>query len=331
MTADIAICIPTFNQGAFVRQAVESALAQTGAACEIWVADDASTDNTAEVMRRFAPDERVRYHRHERNLGIAGNNNWLLRQPGTEFIVRLDSDDLLAPDYARTLSAELRRNSQAGYAHAAVREIDQTGSVRRDRLLGRKPGYEAPGDALRAMSSGYRVAANICMFRRAVLHQLGFYREKMNFAEDWDLAVRIADAGWGNVYCGGPLASYRVWSDAGNVRARRKLDEIEGCRRVFAESLEPAFRRRGWSLAPLARRRQALAAQHALGALAPVYSPEEKASLLTALGALGDGPPLRRRLLLLRLGFAGTLTWKERAILGCKDSLKRLRPTRPPA
>jgi glycosyltransferase involved in cell wall biosynthesis len=324
MNANIAVCIPTYNQAQFLGQAVESALRQHGALGHIWVGDDASTDATPDVMRQFAAEPRVLYHRHQRNLGIAGNNNWLLDQPESEFIVRLDSDDLLAPDYVMALAAELLRHPGAGYAHAAVHEIDRAGHFTRDRLLARKPGYQTPEDSLRAMASGYRVAANICMFRRSALRAVGFYREGLNFAEDWDMAVRLADAGWGNVYCNRLLASYRDWTDAGVVRAHRKRAEIDGCRRTFLESIEPAFKRRGWPTGTLIRRRQALAARHALALANPVFTREEKSAMIVALLALGDGPILRWRLALVRMGLGGLLRRFEILGLRARDAAKGL-------
>ena len=325
MNQDIAICIPTFNQAQFLGLAVGSALSQNNGADEIWVADDASTDATPAVMRQFAADPRVHYHRHPRNLGIAGNNNWLLSQPRSEFIIRLDSDDLLAPDFALTLANELRRHPKAGYAHAAVHEIDRSGRLQRDRMLARSAGYQEPEDSLRAMTSGYRVAANICMFRRDALEEVAFYRVGVDPAEDWDLAVRLADAGWGNFYCPRLLASYRVWSDAGNARVRRKQAEIEGCRRVFAESLGPAFERRGWPTQSLIRHRRAMAARHALALTNSVFTPEQKATLVTALRSLGDGPLLRWRLVLLQMGLGGVLRSMNSISVRMRDLLKRVR------
>ena len=93
----VAICIPTYNQSAYLSAAVRSACAQTHPA-EVWVGDDCSTDDTprvlAELEREF-PQLRVNVQPH--NLGITLNNNALLRLPQTEFIARLDSDDLMAP------------------------------------------------------------------------------------------------------------------------------------------------------------------------------------------------------------------------------------------
>jgi glycosyltransferase involved in cell wall biosynthesis len=293
------------------------------------VSDDASTDETQQVMLRYADHPRVHYHRHEKNLGIALNSTWVVSRPRTEFVVRLDSDDLLAPDYVKTLTSELRRYPQAGYAHAAVREIDQFGNHRRDRFLARKDGYQTAEDSLRALVAGYKVAANICMFRRAALMEAGYYRMGLNFGEDWDLAVRMADGGWGNVYSSSQLSSYRVWTDAGNVRPRRKVDEVEGYRRTLAESLESAFRRRGWSTRPIIVRRQALAAVHASAMALPMFNAAEKAALAQALCELGDGPALQWRLMLIRLGAGRALTIKDAALSRARDMIKRLLWLRP--
>jgi glycosyltransferase involved in cell wall biosynthesis len=324
MNQGVSICIPTYNQAQFLGQAIESALQQNRVLCEVWVADDASTDGTPGVMQRFAAEPRVHYHRHKHNLGMSGNASWVLSQAQTGFVVRLDSDDFLVPDYARTLADELIRYPEAGYAHAAVHEVDQRGDIQKDRLLARKPGYMAAEDSLRAAVFGYRVTANICMFRKSALSAVGYYRAEDNYACDWDLAVRFADAGWGNVYSDRLLAYYRVWTDAGNVRARRKGAEIDGCRRVFVESLEPAFRRRGWSSGILGRRRRALAAHQALALTNPLFTLEERAELAAALRALGDGPALRLCLILVRTGFGGTLRLLDSAELRLRNALKRL-------
>ena len=66
---------------------------------------------------------------------------------------------------------------------------------------------------MRDAVTGYRVAANIVMFRAAPLRQLDYYRGRPDFVEDYDLSVRMPDAGYGNVYCDEILARYRVWTD----------------------------------------------------------------------------------------------------------------------
>ncbi len=307
----IAVCIPTYNQSHFLTAAVESAIRQT-LACEIWVADDASTDDTPAVMeelkKRFP---NVHYHRQRQNLGIMGNPTWVMKQSDAEFIVRLDSDDVLKPDYVEKLLGVLENHPQAGYAHAAVQEMGEDRQGRRLRLLARNAGFQNSKESLWASISGYRVAANICMFRSAALKQADYYRD-LSFCEDWDLAVRLADVGWGNVYVGEVLANYRVWDTVNNLRSRRKLAEINGCRRVIEESLIPAFARRNWDLSPIMRSRRQLALRHADSLRASHFTLIEKENLKKALLYLGDSPALRRKFIWIQSPFAELFDFPSR-------------------
>ena len=321
--ARVSICIPTYNQAQYLQKSAESACQQTYPDVEVWVSDDASTDETPELMAELCRQfPQIRYHRHSQNLGIAANNNWLLSQPETEFIVRLDSDDLLSPSYVESLLEQLSAYPKAAYAHAAVQEIDRYGKPRRVRQLSGRNQFQTAEEALQAVISGYRVAANICIFRSVVLHQLGFYRKGMNFAEDWDLSVRIADAGWGNVYIPKVLASYRVWIDTGQVRAKRKESELRGIIQLYEQSLQPAFASRGWNTEIIHHQRRQMAMNHAIVLDSPMFTAAEQATIVELLRELGDSPALQRYLRLLRWGFGFYFRWQSKLLLLLKDQVK---------
>ena len=321
----ICICIPTYNQSAFVGRAVESCLAQTGVEVRVIISDDASTDDTTTVMRRFAEDPRVVYHRRPKNLGIAANAGWVMAQADTEFFVRLDSDDLLAPNYSATLATALRKNPTAGVAHAIVREIDQNDQFERTRYLARTAGLQSAEIAIKEGIKGYRVAANICMFRRSALPAGPVYRLDMNFCEDWDLFLRIADAGWANFYIDRELCSYRVWLDSKGVRAGRRRIEIQGIRRVFDETLAPAWKRRGWATGPLDTARSRFACGQARSLAGTLYSLQEKDAIIEDLRFLSPNDNvLSRKIWLLRSPLAPPLLAADRAKLVIKDKIKRI-------
>jgi len=287
----VAICIPTYNQAPYLERSVRSALAQTHP-CEVWVSDDASTDETAEVMARLAADfPQIKHFRQKANLGMSGNPRWIVKQPESEFIVKLDSDDELYPTYVEELVKAMLAHPSAGYAHAAVQQINGSGAKERLRFLARDSGFQDGEDSLWSSVTGYRVAANICMFRRKALQQVDYYKIDLSFADDWDLAVRLADGGWGNVYINKVLANYRVWDTP--TRIRRKLAEVEGCRRVIEESLIPAFERRPWSLAPIMKARHRLALGHAVCLRLNQFSEAERDELKLALRRLDDSLALR--------------------------------------
>lgn len=305
----VAICIPAYNQARFLRGAVESAWSQEyDGALEVWVADDASTDDTAAVLATLErEDDRLRAIRQPTNLGLAGNVSSLMRSPRTDYLVRLDCDDELCPRFVSGLVNLMSSNSDAGYAHSGVLELDRDGRTGERRQLARSTGFQPADDALRASVSGYRTVANILMFRREALERLDFYDGRPESAEDYDLAVRMADAGYGNVYLDQPLAKYRVWEDDGGARSRRKALQLEGYLRIFRESMEPAWERRGWDTRPVRRQRQWLAVHHCAHCFGSQYTSEERRQLVSLLRELGDGPRLRLRIKLCELGLGPEL------------------------
>jgi glycosyltransferase involved in cell wall biosynthesis len=261
LTSTVTVCIPTYNQSRYVLAAISSAVKQT-VPVKVLVSNDGSTDDTALVLANAGLGENVKVVNHQQNVGIGKHVNWTLKQPETDLIVRLDSDDILYPAYVAELTALMDTWPKAGYAHCTIQEIDEEGNSRKIRRLARSSGYEDAESSLRAMVHGYRVAANIILFRREALLSAGFGNPQLNFAEDYDLCVRIADAGWGNVYTDQVLAGYRVWRTPNRQSVARKTSEIAGLQSVFCETLRGAYSKRNWSLAPLNRRRLELALAH---------------------------------------------------------------------
>ena len=98
MTAPrVTVAIPTRNRAGFLREAIESALAQSFADIEVLVCDNASADGTGEVVRSFQ-DPRLRYVRNDQDLGMVGNWNRCIELARGELIANLADDDLMLPD-----------------------------------------------------------------------------------------------------------------------------------------------------------------------------------------------------------------------------------------
>ena len=92
----VTIAIPTFNRASLLKKCVEVALSQTYQRFELLVSDNASTDETAEVLRGFN-DSRLRVVRQPHNIGLIPNWNACLAEARGEFIVFCSDDDALAP------------------------------------------------------------------------------------------------------------------------------------------------------------------------------------------------------------------------------------------
>lgn len=90
----VTVMIPTYNQSAFIVEAVGSALKQDYKNLEVIVSDDCSNDNTQEVLEIFKSDNRFFYHRNEKNIGRVNNYRKLLYELANGvWVVNLDGDD----------------------------------------------------------------------------------------------------------------------------------------------------------------------------------------------------------------------------------------------
>ena len=92
----VTIAIPTFNRASWLKNCVSSALSQTYKNIEVIVSDNASTDETQEVLKTVA-DPRLRVVRQKSNIGLLPNWNACLAEARGEYIVLLADDDTIAP------------------------------------------------------------------------------------------------------------------------------------------------------------------------------------------------------------------------------------------
>jgi glycosyltransferase involved in cell wall biosynthesis len=107
----VTIAIPTFNRAPWLKECVLSALAQSYPRFEVLVSDNASTDETEEVLKEF-DDRRLRVVRQESNIGLLGNFNACLAEARGEYIVLVPDDDRIAPQMLERCIAPVRREPQ---------------------------------------------------------------------------------------------------------------------------------------------------------------------------------------------------------------------------
>ena len=123
----------------YVRTAVESALGQTFPDLEVLVVDDASADETPEILAAFA-DPRLRVLRNDAATGLAGSLNRGLDEARGRYVARLDADDVALP---RRLDAPARPpplGADVGIVGSAVLDLDEAGRVGRPHAMPVEPG-----------------------------------------------------------------------------------------------------------------------------------------------------------------------------------------------
>ena len=122
--------MPLFQAERYLEKTLDSILAQTYSDFELLISDNASTDATAEICRRYmAVDSRISYVRNEQNMGAAYNYNRVIHLARGEFFKHAAYDDLLAPTYLERLVELLDREPSVVLAYPLCQVIDEDGNV----------------------------------------------------------------------------------------------------------------------------------------------------------------------------------------------------------
>lgn len=192
----VSVIIPTFNRHAYLREAVDSVLAQTFTDYEVIVVDDGSTDGTGDVIRARYGD-RVRYIRQENQGRSAARNNGAAAARG-EYAAFLDDDDLWLPAKLEKMMAFVERGGFAFAGHRDDLLVDGR------RLPNPKPYVTPLADGRvefprRSILAGsfFRTPTAVC--RRDLFIESGGYPVEFSVAEDtlwmWRMAA-LAPAGF---------------------------------------------------------------------------------------------------------------------------------------
>jgi glycosyltransferase involved in cell wall biosynthesis len=130
MTPRLSVGLPVYNSSTYVAESIEALLGQTFEDFELIISDNASTDDTGEICRRYEKlDSRVRYFRQSRNVGLAPNHNFCVIKAKGELFKWGAGDDLYARDLIEKCVAALDENPQVVLAHSWTAMIDGNGDM----------------------------------------------------------------------------------------------------------------------------------------------------------------------------------------------------------
>ncbi|HET6848292.1 MAG TPA: glycosyltransferase [Gaiellales bacterium] len=229
----VTVAIPTRNRAAFLREAIASALAQTFDDIEVLVCDNASEDDTAAVVGSFA-DPRLRYERNDRDLGMVGNWNRCIELARGELIANLADDDLMTPDRLARQVAIFDADPEAAVVHGDAEMIDATGHA-----IGSWAAQELdPGALLHVLVRHHNILVwPSTTIHRRVFDALGGYAEGYRIAADLDLWLRAVPAMCFRHTPGGAVVRFRRHESAGSREDNRAL-EVEEVERALAAAVE---------------------------------------------------------------------------------------------
>lgn len=185
----ISVVMAAYNEEALIQRAINSLLAQTFGDFELLVIDDGSKDRTVEIVQRYT-DDRIRLFTPGR-LGFTKALNFGLKNARGELIARLDADDEDLPDRFKSQVEFLDTHPEISILGTAYIKHD---AMRHEDFIRHFP--EKDCDIKKTMSFQIPICHGSVMFRKQVIDRIGGYNENIPDAEDLELWIRAASAGF---------------------------------------------------------------------------------------------------------------------------------------
>ncbi|MCJ7774486.1 MAG: glycosyltransferase, partial [Desulfobacterales bacterium] len=191
MNPPVTIIIPTYNQAAYLEDAVKSALEQDYANLEIIIADDCSSDETSEIVKKFMSDGRLKYYRNVTNLGRTANYRRSLYELASgDWVLNLDGDDyLIDKNYISFALQQIGRHENVVLFTAGIENVWQQGfrSPKTHRLVKQQICIE--GIDLFFNWYQYKIPHLSSLYHRQTACRIGFYSVDITSA-DWESLLR---------------------------------------------------------------------------------------------------------------------------------------------
>lgn len=110
----VTVGLIAYNRDTLIGKSIRSLLSQSYSNIELIISDDASTDSTKKICEKYAgKDKRIKYYQQKRNLGLAGNSNFVLKKARGKYFVWASDDDLWHKDFIKTLVGLMEKNENA--------------------------------------------------------------------------------------------------------------------------------------------------------------------------------------------------------------------------
>ena len=180
----VSICIPTYNRKDYLRETLDSVLAQTYKDYEIVIVDDGSTDGTEDMIKELGVP--VTYYWQE-NCGDAAARNKLIELAQGQYISFIDSDDLLLPDAIERMIKVIEAETEDVIVYGSYFRIDQNGKV-----FGRCKRKLYSGNITKHLFQTIFVHCCGSMFPKKLLDASEVFDTSLKVCSDYDLWLRLS-------------------------------------------------------------------------------------------------------------------------------------------
>jgi glycosyltransferase involved in cell wall biosynthesis len=194
----IDVVIPVYNGAKFILQALESVVNQTLSPRRIIIVDDGSTDNTYELVVKYAENSRVEIKIISKNNGgLSSARNAGIKESDGDFIAFLDADDSWVKN---KLEEQISLFEKTKFKNLALIYCDYDVINSNGDILFKN--YKAPLDDKRMRGSVFKTllsrnqiasSGSGVLIKREVFETVGLFDENLKFGEDWDMWLRISE------------------------------------------------------------------------------------------------------------------------------------------
>ena len=202
----VTVLIPNLNGCRYLRESVLSALRQDYF-CDVLVVDNGSSDDSLKILNEL--ENKFSNFRYivESKRGIVQALNTGLKNISTDYVARLDSDDIMKPNRISKQINCFSENTSLILLGSAIENIDECGNL---KSITKYPGRHEL--ILKSLQYRNTFAHPSVMFKTNIVKQVGLYRSEFEGAEDLDLWLRLINKGQlGNI--DEPLTKYRIHSN----------------------------------------------------------------------------------------------------------------------
>lgn len=237
----VSVLIPTYNNADYLPQAIDSVLAQTMKPLEIIVADDGSTDGTAEVVAKYGGAVRYRKFGHQ---GVYAIRQAMLEDLKGDWFLNLDADNWIEPDFLEKALAIIADHSGQEMFAFVYSDLRRFGAA--DSLL------EAPEYDATLLKRGNYIDMN-SLIRLDAARRAGFDTRFNDGQGDYDFFLTLSELGYVGARLSGGLMHYRVHEGSISFLGRKRFRHLVLAEKIlqkhaghFSEGEADILRRNAW-------------------------------------------------------------------------------------
>lgn len=228
--AQVTVILPVYNGERYLREAIDSVLAQTYRDFELWVCNDGSTDGTVDIVDSYI-DPRIRRVDNPHNMGLVATLNHAFSMVESPYIARMDDDDLWHPEKLELQMKLLESRPEVGVCGTSIHKFGDVDAIHV---------FPEESDALKVGLLFYCMMSHpSVVYRRSMLIETGLsYRQDYFPAEDYKMWVDVLKQS--HIFnLQQPLVEYR--QHGGQICREKKEEQVVLERKLREEQLRLVF------------------------------------------------------------------------------------------